>query len=121
MAYEWYKQLAKQGNVIAKRNLGQCFYLGKGTYQNSEEAFHLFKEASENGDAIAQYLLGECYYLGNGSTVNEEESIKWFKASAEQGYNDAIKLITIFENSTPFTRPFKIGAFITTNEKKLRR
>jgi TPR repeat protein len=120
MAYEWYKQLAKQGNIIAKRNLGQCFYLGKGTYQNSEEAFRLFKEAAENGDSIAQYLLGECYYSGYGTSVNEKESMRWFKASAQQGYEDAIKLVSILENSNCFTRPFRIGAYITKNGKKQR-
>ena len=80
---------AKQGNVDAQYNLGECYYFGKGTKKDIEKAIEWYTAAANHGHSEAQFRLGECYNSGTGVSVNVNEAIRWYKMAAEQGHAES--------------------------------
>lgn len=73
--FKWIQESADLGNVIACRELGNCFFSGTGIKQNYVGATKWYRKAAEQGDANAQCKLGECYYDGNGVPQNYGEAV----------------------------------------------
>ncbi|MBR6066621.1 MAG: SEL1-like repeat protein [Bacteroidales bacterium] len=93
---------ADAGDAIAKFNMGNMYYYGKGVRQNYEKAGEWYKKAREQGkdddqfinwllnnakqgNSAAQNMLGHMYDDGLGVTQNYEMAVEWYKKSAEQG------------------------------------
>lgn len=88
-ALELWRKATEQGNVIAYRNLGNCYNFGCGVDRNCEKAVELYTIAAEQGDAIAQYNLAYSYYSGEGVQKNEAKAAELYERSAEQGLAEA--------------------------------
>ena len=55
---------AQQGSAIAIYMVAECFYNGKGTYKNINEAAKWYKLAAEGGNLSAQSRLNEMFAKG---------------------------------------------------------
>ena len=80
-----YQKAAEEGSIIAQRNLGYMFQLGKGVQQCDKTAVKWFREAAKQGDAEAQTCLGKLIEIGKGTEQNNEEALKWLQKAAAQG------------------------------------
>ena len=84
-AFELFYTAAKNGNVDAQKNLGNCYLYGHGTEKNYVEAYNWYLLAANAGYNKAQNNLANCYYLGQGVEKNFREAFKWYKLAADQG------------------------------------
>ena len=64
-SFEWYQKAAAQGNILAKRRLGNCYIQGQGVKENPDKAQELWNEAAQAGDIAAAYNLG-MFFHGKG-------------------------------------------------------
>jgi len=55
LAFEWYSKAAELNNPEALKNLSDCYYYGKGTEKNSNEALKFYERAAEYGYTDAQF------------------------------------------------------------------
>ena len=62
--FEKWLELSKQGSANAIYMVAECFYTGKGTYQNVDEAAKWYKLAADGGDLTAQVRLNEMFAKG---------------------------------------------------------
>ncbi len=88
-ALELWREAAAQGNVVAYRNMGNCYNFGCGVEPNYEKAVELYTIAAEQGDAVAQYNLAYSYHSGEGVRKDEAKAVEWYTKAAEQGIVDA--------------------------------
>ena len=51
------KKAAENGNEMVLNYLALCYYYGKGTEKNLEEAFYWFKKAAERGYKDAMSII----------------------------------------------------------------
>ena len=65
---EWLER-AKTGSAVAIGMVAECFYTGRGTYKNIDEAVKWYKLAAEGGDLSAQARLNEMFAKGETSEV----------------------------------------------------
>jgi TPR repeat protein len=85
-AFKWYEQAAKQGLIIAQKNVGHlCESGGDGVTRNVTEAFAWYEKAAEQGDAATQNYLGYVHEIGNGVTRNVTKAFKWYEKAEKQG------------------------------------
>ena len=62
--FEKWLDEAHQGSAIAIYMVAECFYNGKGTYKNINEAAKWYKLAAEGGNLSAQSRLNEMFAKG---------------------------------------------------------
>lgn len=87
---EKYKKLATSGDAEAQRQLGFCYFYGRGKCRfDRAEALVWYKKSAEQGNAAAQYDLAECYEYGRGCEKSWSEALKLYMKSAKQGYAKA--------------------------------
>lgn len=86
---ETYRKEAAENKSSSQFLLALCYYEGKGTAKNLDEAFKWFSKAASLNHSYAQYYLGLCYMNGHGVRKNESEATKWFQKAAEQDQTDA--------------------------------
>ena len=67
--FEKWLELSKQGSANAIYMVAECFYTGKGTYQNVDEAAKWYKLAADGGDLTAQARLNEMFDKGEISEL----------------------------------------------------
>ena len=60
-AVDWLRKAATKDYAQAIRELGECYYRGRGVNESKEKAEKMFKKASELGDAEVQYDLASFY------------------------------------------------------------
>jgi TPR repeat protein len=84
-AFELWRPLAENGNIIAQYRLGNMYAEGKGVARDGKAALMWFQRAAEKGDAGSQYNVGVSYASGAGTTQNDAEAAKWFRRAADQG------------------------------------
>ena len=65
---KWLEE-AQQGSALAICMVAECFYTGKGTYKNVDEAAKWYKLAAEGGDLVAQARLNEMFDKGEISEM----------------------------------------------------
>ena len=91
-AIKWYKIAVNQGNSEAQKNLGDCYFLGKGVEKDYEKAADLYLDAFNNNNYKAKdrlgtccYLLGEHYYKGQHVKKDYYKAVIWYQKAAEKG------------------------------------
>jgi len=75
--------------LMAKYNLANLIYDGKGGASSHNRAFKLYKEAAKGNESNAQNTLGIMYFEGHGTKVDKEKAKYWFKKSAAHGNENA--------------------------------
>ena len=88
-AFDYFKQAANQGMVLAQYQLSICYAGGIGVKQDINEAARWCEMAAYGGHLKAQEEIGYCYETGYGVTRNMREAIRWYRIAAEQGSSDA--------------------------------
>ncbi|RIA80725.1 hypothetical protein C1645_838182 [Glomus cerebriforme] len=78
-ALKIFKELAKNGNVIAQYLLGIIY-----SNNNETKAFEYFKKLADQGDLNAQLGLGHCYSRGIGTEIDEAKAFELYKILAEK-------------------------------------
>lgn len=86
-AFEYYKIASQYRYYPALIRLGICYYEGRGTKKNPQEAIKIWKEMEFANTAELNYNLGRCYFEQNGLRTNYKTAYKYFSRSAAQGYN----------------------------------
>jgi TPR repeat protein len=85
---EW-TPLAKQGDAVARYNLGLMYDKGQGVPQNYKTAVKWYRLAAEQGCVDAQYNLGNRYAKGQGVLQDYKTAVKWYRLAAKQGNTSA--------------------------------
>lgn len=101
--FEYYLELAPQGNADIQTCLAECYFSPIGPNSNREKAIEWYLSAGKKGNAEAQYLLG-CHYTPNIRESFDEEkwnkAFEWFLKSAKQGnVNAQFRLIDSFASN----------------------
>ena len=84
-AYDIFRDLANNDNVIAMISLAIMYEHGEGVAPSLKEAFFWYKKAAELGYAPAQVRLGMMYFDGVGVAKNPDLALKWLVSAAENG------------------------------------
>ena len=88
-----YQRLAKRGNSIAQRMLGQCYMYGFGVEQSDEEAVKHLLPVAEEGDMWAQAGLASCYLRLEKPF---DEVYSWLQKASIQGEESANLCLGLF-------------------------
>jgi TPR repeat protein len=88
-ALRGFHQQAKQGDEVAKYNLGIMYEQGQGTAQDFAEAVKWYQESADAGVANAQLNLGLMYEKGQGVAQDYGAAVKWYRTAADQGVTAA--------------------------------
>lgn len=91
-AVRWYQEMAAQGDVEAKYNLGMMNETGWSVPVDIEKAIRWYRDAANDGHAEAQLRLGMIYYLGLGSYQSKIKGESWIRKAANQGNKFAKEL-----------------------------
>jgi len=98
-AIEWLKVAALENkDTGAIRDLGFCYFMGRGMKKNYELAVKYYRIAAGKGDVKAQWNLGLCYEYGDGVQVSERWSNYWLDKAANQGHEQAMRKTGSKEN-----------------------
>ena len=82
----WLKKASDNGNIEAKRILGDLKQGFFGGEKNEKEALNWYKDAAKNGDGKAMFKIGSLYEFGFGVSKNINEAIFWFEKAGKSGY-----------------------------------
>lgn len=88
-AAEWYRRLARSGDVRAQTSLGLMYARGYGVEKNMREAFRLWNFAALQNDPGAQFNLGVTYLQGEGIAAEAPRAAHWFREAAKRGHVQA--------------------------------
>lgn len=106
-AFETFKSLSDNGDMHATYGLGVCYYNGRGTTKNLQEAFNCFDRSYNSGNKSAAFIIGKCFFYGQGVEKNFDKAKKYLTEASNQGNMEAKTLLT------------KIDAAIVAEMKKL--
>jgi len=96
-AYEIFKSLSDNGDAQGAYGLGVCYYNGRGTTTNLQEAFNCFNKSYNRGNKSAAFIIGKCYFYGQGVERDLEEASKFLTEASNKGNMEAEALLsTIF-------------------------
>ena len=90
------QQAARQGDVAAQLELGDCFFYGDGVDQSRELAIVEWSKAAEQGNSDAMFRLGVCYCYAIEVEKDVKKGIELLQDAAEQGNSDAMVLLGRF-------------------------
>lgn len=100
----WYQELAAQGDVDAKYNLGMMNEVGWSIPVDVKKAIRWYREAAKEGHAEAQLRLGMLYYLGLGAKKSKLKGESWIRKAAKQDHGFAKSLNEkLFKEDAPDT------------------
>jgi TPR repeat protein len=100
----WYQELAAQGDVDAKYNLGMMNEVGWSIPVDIKKAIRWYREAAKEGHAEAQLRLGMLYYLGLGTKKSKLKGESWIRKASKQGHSFAKPLNEkLFKENVPDT------------------
>ncbi len=88
-AFEIWKNLADQGDIVALNNLGYLHEKGEGVKMDLELSLNYYLESANRGFPTAQYNVGEIYAEGRGVKVDKVVALKWFILAGVKGDQDA--------------------------------
>jgi TPR repeat protein len=98
----WYRELAAQGDVDAKYNLGMMNEVGWSIPVDIKKAVRWYREAAKQGHVEAQLRLGMLYYLGLGTKKSILKGQSWIRKAAKQDHKFAKTLnATLFVEDAP--------------------
>lgn len=95
---EWYIKEAEGGDAKAMLYAADCYYEGKGTNKNYEDALEYYKQAQETMGAEFEkdvYHMG-CYAVGFYYTEEYEKAAEWFKKTESVGELTDAKHLYVF-------------------------
>ncbi len=104
-AYELWRPLTEQGDVVAIFNVGVLYAHGRGVAQDLPEAVNWFRRAAELGYAPAQFNLGAAYRDGSGVEVDLQQTLRWWTKAAVQGHPQSL-----FNLATMYRRGDSVAA-----------
>lgn len=85
-SYEFYKQLAEQGDVNSQYNLAEMYAYGEGIPEDDTEAVKWFLLAAEQGYIKAQFNLGVMLAKGEGVPQDYTAAYVWLSVASSQGH-----------------------------------
>lgn len=88
-AAEWFRRLARQGDVRAQTSLGLMYARGYGVPKDLAQAHRWWNFAAVQNDPGAQYNLGLTYVQGEGVEIDHERAVRWFREAARRGHVQA--------------------------------
>jgi TPR repeat protein len=89
-AIHWWREAAKQGDVVAQDHLLYGLYLkGLGIPDNPNAQLQWFLDAAAQGYPDAQVALGYFYQVGNLVAQDNAEAMQWYAKAAEHDYAQA--------------------------------
>lgn len=88
-AAEWYRRLARQGDVRAQTSLGLMYARGYGVPKDMSQAHRWWNFAAAQNDPGAQFNLGLTYVQGEGVEVDYARAARWFREAARRGHVQA--------------------------------
>ncbi len=121
-AFTFYSSCAGEGNIKSQYNLGNFYYLGKGTSKSFKDALIYYNKAAENGFAPAQVKAALMYWRGEGDHQNLSKALallilasdgkdrKWFYPAMENGLGA--------ENEDTKAKQYAKQLLAITNEKQ---
>lgn len=86
------REIAADGDVNARRMLGDLYRTGQGVSQDMEEATRWYRFAASGGDAEAQLELGVLYLNGGSVKRDHVQALVWFNLAADGGSAGAATL-----------------------------
>ncbi|TVP87049.1 MAG: sel1 repeat family protein [Thioalkalivibrio sp.] len=92
----WYQireEVADNGDVEAKYDVGVANFIARGTSKDKDRAATWFQRAADRGHAGAHYYLGYIYAAGDGRDADPVKSQQHYLRAAELGHADAQYLI----------------------------
>jgi TPR repeat protein len=100
----WYRELAAQGDVDAKYNLGMMNETGWSIPVDLKGAVQWYRDAAKQGHVEAQLRLGMLYYLGLGAKRSKLKGESWIRKAAKHDHKFAQSLNKIlFTEDAPDT------------------
>ena len=100
----WYRELAAQGDVDAKYNLGMMNETGWSIPVDLKGAVQWYRDAAKLGHVEAQLRLGMLYYLGLGTKSSRLKGESWIRKAAKRDHEFAQSLNKIlFAEDVPDT------------------
>lgn len=99
----WYRKAASSGASQALVQAG-CYFYGRGTKANQEEARAMIRQAAELGDADAKLALAKLTAFGIGGPQNEQDALKLIREAYEI-YRDPVT-IAAFAKDNAAARAF---------------
>jgi serine/threonine protein kinase len=94
-AAELFKKAADMGNSDAMRNLGDCFYFGRGVKTDYSRAAELYSAAAEKNNGAAMFALARAYIAGNGVSKDPAKARELIEKSAAAGYYPAREAMSV--------------------------
>lgn len=82
-------QLAKAGDVIAKREIGIRFTSQEAAPTDQQAGLAWLEEAALAEDVLAQEHLAGCYLKGIGGMIDHVAALRWLEKAAEAGSAEA--------------------------------
>ena len=93
-AFETFKALSENCDAHAIYGLGVCYYNGKGTTKDLNEAIKCFDKSYRWGNKSAAFILGKCYLYGHGTSKDFEKAEYCLTEAANQGNLEAKTLLS---------------------------
>ena len=82
-AFDWYYYTAARHNsVVAQRQLGYLYRLGRGVVQDDKNAFAWYYTAAQQDDPISERYVGAFYRLGRGIAQDDKAAFAWYYTAA---------------------------------------
>jgi TPR repeat protein len=95
---QWFEKAVEQNDLMAKFNLGGCYFDGEeGVKQDIEKGLRLLEEAANENEVNSQSTLGLCYLNGIGVTKDYHKAIDWFKKCLEVDKKNEVALTGMAE------------------------
>jgi hypothetical protein len=83
-AMKWYLESAKNGEAVAKYNMGNLYFNGNGVEIDYTKALEWYLEADKQGNSAAQSDIGYMYQKGLGVTQDYHRAMQWYLKATER-------------------------------------
>jgi len=98
-AMVWYAKAAEMGHDFAQKEMGDCYFFGKGGMpQDFRMAVEWWGKSAGQGNYGAQFNLGSCYCNGEGVSKDYAKAAAWYRKAAEQGFGMAQEQLEKLKN-----------------------
>lgn len=98
-AHAIWRDLARDGDPAAMRNLGHLFHRGLGVPRDPERALKYYKDAAYLGVVGAKANVGQMYLNGEAGKINHAEAAYWLEAAAKGGHLGAAYLFGLMQEN----------------------
>jgi TPR repeat protein len=85
VAFAEFTKSARQGDVVAMRNLAIMYFLGQGAVKDERQGMELSRQCAQAGDSACMVQAAESAILGRGTPVNLQEGREWARKALVKG------------------------------------